>query len=910
MKEMMDKEGVILDFSDTKIRGKIVTKTTIIKEISDKDGYSQFTEDEVIDEKHFGSDLDSLSSKSFSQYEEKVRTDPIFTMGSPVLSSTFNRQKQETENLQRREIKIVTEQQEPTSYSHFSETLQYDDDSSSSDSGETIEVVQIPEQHSQASVNLTHLDSTVVVLGTEPNVSHIYSFLKQKNVRKAICSSVSGLDEVISYTNLATELAPGENVVFVWAVETKTGELSEDLVFMFRDFIEVFSPNSITSMIVVLWHPGSTEDIRSSVEDLTKKFEQSMEYHSTIGFAVMHFKPIPRFYEALADKLVALKPMRFDAGYFQVETEVSIAPEEERNETPLETVDSPVLLLVSPPGHGKSSVGNLLLGAGHFQVRGTAVGGDQTLQVNTGWLFEDECRVTCIESPGLYEDGVDVNGVTEMEQHLRSIGFITHLILVWDALEWRTEDLDFVLGCVKNIFGERIVSHLVFVVTFWDPDQKSRKERSKRKISATSIDNMIAAKVQHFFGSRSDPVVFLVSAKSANDRSRIDIANFLCSSSWPIFRVNIMKPWIHEINLSPVPAVDSNPAPGLEEVDVGMDRENSDSDSHDYEDVGRISHRSTMDNKSKSLHNLALADTPGKQEQGFGGNKKFGGSLFGLQQGSKSTPRKPRGQVGRQNAQPRGRTPSPFGGFGGGARRGRGRGTNLERKRSMSQGNIFSMGRGRGKRPVMQHQKSVDNLYVEEEDRSPEQRGLSPASRSDDFDSIIMDSNYQDPGTLERQVSGERPGARGRARRRVKSGSSFTLNLRGSSKDRRRGSRTSLDRSKTTSTRDISVDRRDSSMNRRRTLSLTKKPSPRVNQPTGDKKTPVPAPRRGSRSSQNRSRNTSRNNLSNQENQTPNLQGRRGRSRSRGNLTTNQRSQSSRSVRAGSRPPPGECIIL
>ena len=34
----------------------------------------------------------------------------------------------------------------------------------------------------------------------------------------------------------------------------------------------------------------------------------------------------------------------------------------------MEQVDSPVLLLVSPPGHGKSSVGNLLLGPGHFQV--------------------------------------------------------------------------------------------------------------------------------------------------------------------------------------------------------------------------------------------------------------------------------------------------------------------------------------------------------------------------------------------------------------------------------------------------------------------------------------------------------------------------------------------------------------
>ena len=66
VKEMMDKEGVTLDFTDNKIRGKIVTKTTIIKEVTDSHGSSQFVEDEVIDEKNFGSDLDSMSSMSLT----------------------------------------------------------------------------------------------------------------------------------------------------------------------------------------------------------------------------------------------------------------------------------------------------------------------------------------------------------------------------------------------------------------------------------------------------------------------------------------------------------------------------------------------------------------------------------------------------------------------------------------------------------------------------------------------------------------------------------------------------------------------------------------------------------------------------------------------------------------------------
>ena len=34
VRQMMDKEGVILDFSDSKLRGRIVTKTRIIKHVT------------------------------------------------------------------------------------------------------------------------------------------------------------------------------------------------------------------------------------------------------------------------------------------------------------------------------------------------------------------------------------------------------------------------------------------------------------------------------------------------------------------------------------------------------------------------------------------------------------------------------------------------------------------------------------------------------------------------------------------------------------------------------------------------------------------------------------------------------------------------------------------------------------
>ena len=908
VKEMMDKEGVTLDFTDTKLRGKIVTKTTIIKEVRGGDGSSQFVEDELIDEKHFGSELDSLSSKSFSQYENKSRMEPIFSMGSPVLSSTFNRQEKnerQEETLQSRVVQIVKEEPPPRA-SSIRKSSSSSSSASSSDC-ETIEVIEEPDGRSVVSnLDLSELDAVAVVLGTEPNISHVHSFLKQRNVGRVLCSSVEESNGTVPYRSLAKKINPGENVIFIWAVETKTGEFLDDMVYMFADFIEAFSPRAIESMIVVLWHPGSMDDIRSSVEDLTRKFEQCIEYHSSIGFAVLHYKPIQRFYETLADKVMNVTPMRFNAEYVEPQIERSSSSETEVDslpvktvDAPMETVDSPVLLMVSPPGHGKSSIGNLLLGAGHFQVRGTALGGNQTLQVNTGWLYHEECRVTCIESPGLYEDGVDKKGVEEMERHLKDIGFITHLIVVWDSLEWRTEDLDFVLSSLRNIFGYGIVDHLLFVVTFWDSDQKSKKERSKRKLTPSSVTGLIRDKIDLIFSSKSDPNIFFVSAKNPNDRSRTDLANYLSATDWTTFVTQEMKSWMNELDKALTPGEKK-----IAEQDEG----------HDYEDIRRASAvRSSLGfgSKSKSLYNLDQGQSQ-ENKSGYNSGKDYG-SMFSVQ-GSKTLPRKTNEL---RNAKPRNRTKSPFGGFGT-PKKGRGRGstTNLSRKRSMSQGSIFAVGRGRGRgqRPLMMHQKSVDNVYAEDNDRG-EDPNLNSSSRFEDADSIVPDANYQDPVRVREQARPkprEKDNSSGRGRRRVVSGSSFTLNLRGSSKDRR-GSRTSLNRSKQDSKSDLNKSERDLSQPRRREsrINLIKQKNSGSRQNIsgnsldrrGISPSQAPSNRTGSRTSLNRSRDDLSENKGT-------IGGRRGRSRSRQNLNRNPRSQSLKSAGRGSRPPPGECNIL
>ena len=46
--------------------------------------------------------------------------------------------------------------------------------------------------------------------------------------------------------------------------------------------------------------------------------------------------------------------------------ELHVAQEEQEEQS---LVTDPVVLIVGPPGHGKSSVGNLILGGEHFQIR-------------------------------------------------------------------------------------------------------------------------------------------------------------------------------------------------------------------------------------------------------------------------------------------------------------------------------------------------------------------------------------------------------------------------------------------------------------------------------------------------------------------------------------------------------------
>ncbi len=147
--------------------------------------------------------------------------------------------------------------------------------------------------------------------------------------------------------------------------------------------------------------------------------------------------------------------------------------------------------------------------------------------------------------------------------------------------------------------------------------------------------------------------------------------------------------------------------------------------------------------KSKSVHNLSLEtsqEQPATGRSGGNGGKKIGGSMFSIQ--SRTLPRNSSGQSSDHQ-----RKASP-------PRRGRGaRGAgNLMKKRSMSSGNVFGLGGGGGRtksprRPEFIQQKSVENIYVDEE----EQHQLA-ANDTEQLgeEAIISDSRYNNNNHGER----------------------------------------------------------------------------------------------------------------------------------------------------------------
>ena len=255
-----------------------------------------------------------------------------------------------------------------------------------------------------------HCQSRLVVCGSRENIDTMEARLRQLGTTNIVTCEVTARGGYSQYESLLSQLAVGDQVIFLWAIQTRTGDLDDDLIAIFKTFLQVFAAESIKSMIVVVWYPGAMEDLRESIEDLTEAVRRNYQYNSPLGFPVLQYKPDSQFSSSLAQAVLKVQPFSIT----NITTDTQTVPEEPREPEPESNlvsamkrfggqeievisvhpqsdqeeeqqqeqqeeqqeqgeeqalVTDPVVLIVGPPGHGKSSIGNLILGGEHFQIR-------------------------------------------------------------------------------------------------------------------------------------------------------------------------------------------------------------------------------------------------------------------------------------------------------------------------------------------------------------------------------------------------------------------------------------------------------------------------------------------------------------------------------------------------------------
>ena len=94
--------------------------------------------------------------------------------------------------------------------------------------------------------------------------------MKQGNKNVLGCP-ISYNGGVHQYEELLQQLSVGDEVVFIWAFETKTGDIDDKLIKVFKDFLGIFASESVKSMIVVLWYPGLIENLKTKVSPVAQQ---------------------------------------------------------------------------------------------------------------------------------------------------------------------------------------------------------------------------------------------------------------------------------------------------------------------------------------------------------------------------------------------------------------------------------------------------------------------------------------------------------------------------------------------------------------------------------------------------------------------------------------------------------------
>ena len=488
-----------------------------------------------------------------------------------------------------------------------------------------------------------------VLLGNQDTMNAMWNTLRRQGVGEQdfFTCPISPEGDMLQYEDLLRSLTVGDQVVFVWAIKTQTGDVDDDLIMVFKDFLDIFAADAIKSMAVVLWYPGSIDEIQGSIENLTERVKKKYHYDSPLGFPVLQYTPDIQFEAKVVKTMLGIQPFKITNITL---TKPEPLPEQELTHTRSQEivvvstdhvtedrdmvedkfdeeifVETPVVLVVGAPGHGKSSVANLILGGDYFQVRGNNVMESQSV-VKSGYLVRNEAYTTVLESPGFCKDDLDQSERRNVENEVRKIGYITHIVIVWHALELRDEDMEVVLQEVFSLFGERAIEHILFTVTYCDTGSKAKKYRSKRGISFDAISEMISRKTKNVFNSEEKPLIYFLCSKQPKDPSRKHLIQYLNYDQWKMLPATKMAKWIHDFDRNLKNEEEDNYAEVEEEVFLPENTLHNGSKSlynlSTLPSTNNLSHDN--DNISKSLHTVG-DDLPHENKRGGRGER---GRLF------------------------------------------------------------------------------------------------------------------------------------------------------------------------------------------------------------------------------------------------------------------------------------------
>ena len=575
---------------------------------------------------------------------------------------------------------------------------------------------------------LNDYQNKFVLLGNQDTMNAMWNTLRRQGVidQDILTCPISPEGDMLQYEDLLRRLTVGDQVVFVWAIKTESGNVDDDFIMVFKDFLDIFAADAIKSMAVVLWYPGSIEEIRGSIEDLTERVKQKYQYSSPLGFPVLQYTSDTYFEAKVVETMLGMQPFKITnitlskpeplleqdltntlrgVGMVKEDRLISKSQEivvvstdhvtentqdgEEEERVDHETlVETPVVLLVGAPGHGKSSVGNLILGGDHFQVRGNNVMESQTI-IKSGYLVRNEAYTTVLESPGFYKERLEKPARMKVEKEIRKIGFLTHIVIVWHALELRDDDLDFVLEEVLKLFGEKAVEHIIFTVTYCDTGSKAKKYRSKRGISYDSICAMISRKAQKVFQCDEKPLIYFLCSKHYKDQSRKHLIQYLNYDQWKMLPANRMANWTYDLDINPDQK--ENYEDNYEEVEeeVFFPDNSLPSGSKSLHNLSTLTSTNNLsrdnDDVSKSLHTVHVDDLPQDDQHGRNGRGRLFSSNVGKRSSTSGSNIGKRTLPGRAS-RGRGRSRSQFGGQ---TRSRSNSGTNLERKEESVQ-NVYN----------------------------------------------------------------------------------------------------------------------------------------------------------------------------------------------------------------------------